>query len=318
MGEELDRMMRLRKWSIVFLVLFIVAVIAIIGVVIFMNTGDYAGTNRSFNKITAQNDIQTKAVNVDAFSKLYFFSQSYENKRTLFTNAIPDLKIVDSKEYKIEFTSNGDILSKLDIVSKDDALYIDFNEEYYNNISRMGKSYKGLYVDCAELSVTVYAPVCYLVSDAELNLDFETPDVKTLIVIVNGEIRQGRIYGVSSDAIGIFVSGNSSASVSGESREYTELLVKHNSNLDVSGLKTPVVSETVSSQIFGISYVKHADRVKYSIDSVGFVLSVAMVLGAMLLLAGFIVFQILFLKQKKEIDQFIDEVEKEGNFLQNP
>ncbi len=316
MGEEFDRMMGLRKWSIVFLVLLLVALVVIIGVVIFMNTGDYAGANRNFNKIVAENDIESKTLELDNFSKLYFFSQGHNNQRTLFTGAIPNLKIVDSQEYKIELTSNGDILSKLDVLLEDDALYIDFKEEHYDTISRVGKSYKGLYVDCAKLDVTIYAPVSYLVSDAELDLDFEAPNAKALIVAVNGEIRSGRIYGVSSDAVGIFVSGNSNVSVSGEAREYAELMVKHSSSLDASELKTAVVSETVASQLFGISLIRYADRVKYSIDDVGFILSVAMIFALILLLAGFVVFRILFLRQKKELDQFIDQVKKEGNFLQ--
>lgn len=318
MGEELDRMMGLRKWSIVFLVLLIIAIVLIVGIIIFMNVGDYSGTNNDFNKVVAEAELDGKTIELENFSKLYFFSQSHKNQRTLFKKVIPNLKIINSQEYKIEITSNSDILSMLDITLEDNALFVDFKQEHYHNVSRMGRTYKGLYVDCAKFDITVYAPINYLVSDAEVNLDFEAPNVKTLVILVNGEISEGRIHNISSEALGIFLSGRSRVSASGEAKEYTELLVKHNSKLDVSELKTPVVSETISSQLFSISSIKYSDRVKYSIDNMGFILSVAIVFAVLIVLVGFIVLRVLFLKQKKELDQFIAQVEKEGNFLQIP
>jgi hypothetical protein len=236
----------------------------------------------------------------------------------LFTNAIPNLKIVDSLEYKMEITSNAEVLDKLDISVLENVLNVSFKDEYYNDVSKMGRSYRGLYVDASKFDVTVYAPVAYLVSDAEFNLDFEAPKVKTLVVTINGEISNGRIYNVNSDLCGISLSGKSNVAVSGESREYTELFVKHNSRLDVSELKTQVISEQATSQIFGISSIKYADRVKYSFDNIGFLITVAIIIGSTLLIVGFIVFRMLFLKQKKEIDQYIEQVEAKGKFLQNP
>lgn len=318
MGEELDRMMWLRRWSYTFLVLFIVAIAVIIGLLIFMNTGDYYGTNKDFNNIVAQGEVESKTIELDEFSKLYFFSQVNQNQRTLFTNAIPNLKIVDSLEYKVEITSNADILDKLDIFALEEGICVSFKDEHYNSILNGRKSYRGLYVDASKFDITVYAPIAYLVSDAEFNLDFEAPNVQTLVVAVNGEISKGRIYDVNSDAVGIFLSGKSDLAISGESREYTELLVKHNSKLDVSELKMRVISETTASQLFALSSIKYANRVKYSFDNIGFIITVAMILGSVLLFVGFVVFRILFLKQKKEIDQYIEQVETEGKFLQIP
>ncbi|MBO4982840.1 MAG: DUF2807 domain-containing protein [Clostridia bacterium] len=318
MGEELDRMMGLRKWSIVFLVLLIIAIVLIVSIIIFMNVGDYSGTNNDFNKVVAVAELDGKTIELENFSKLYFFSQSHKNQRTLFKKVIPNLKIINSQEYKIEITSNSDILSMLDITLEDNALFVDFKQEHYHNVSRMGRTYKGLYVDCAKFDITVYAPINYLVSDAEFNVDFEAPKAQTFIVLVNGEISDGRIYDVDAEVMGVFLSGNSNASVSGEVREYTELLVKHSSRLDASELNTPVINDRASSQLFGISSIKYKDRVKYSINDLGFILSVAIVFAVLIVLAGFIVLRVLFLKQKKELDQFIAQVEKEGNFLQIP
>ena len=87
------------------------------------------------------------------------------------------------------------------------------------------------------------------------------------------------------------------------------------SEIDAENLITPKTTATVSSQLFAFSYVDGYEFFESSLTSMGFLITVALVLFLIAIAVAYAIFQIKFLKQKKELDLYIEKVETEGKFL---
>lgn len=306
MEKRVRGMLRLRLFSIISLVLFCVFLAILIGVIVVINTGDYNGHNKQFAKIEATQDVGSKSFTVDSFDTLLFFSQELRKERTLFTNEIPKLTVVNSSENRVEVKANHDLLDRLDVFTEKNSLNFGFSADCYNDVKRNNKSYKGLFVDCNQFEVTVYANVSKLKSDAEINLDFQGGDVNELVIIVDGEIRSGKIYDINSTYFGLSASGNSNVSVSGSVSNHAEFIALHNSKIDASALNCSKINKAASCQVFGLSYVRDSQGTLIPFTGIGFLLTVFLVAMPVLLLIAFVVFRIWFVFRRKEADILIE------------
>lgn len=315
MEQEIDRMMLLRKLCIISFIVICVIVVGIVGALIVMNTGDYSGNNSDFARIKDYGNVTTKTVDFEKCDTLYFFSETENRERTLFEDKIPKLKIVNSDKYCVEITAGEALLDRLDIEQKESGLIITFREDCYNDIRNGKKQYKGLYVDTDIFEVTVYAPISVLISSAEFDLDFDTPKTEMLAISVSGEIRKGSVYNIDANTLYCALNGASTVKMSGQVKNVSQFKVRHNSKIDAMDLKTPVVYTSSTSQLFGLSYIKGETFSDYSIMTLGFFATVGMVVLLAVCVGAFIVLRKMFVKQRNEIDQFIEKVETEGNFL---
>ena len=313
MKNKVRAMLRTRILSIVCIVVFCFFLLVTIGLAVFMNTGDYRGKNKDFAKISTIGNVETKSFDFEEFERLFFFSETYRNEKCIFTDQIPTLKIVNSDEYRVEVTTNSELLDLLDLQAAEKALYFTFLPENFNNIQKSNKAYKGLYVSCDTFEVTVYAPVCELRSHTEFNLDYQAPEAKSILLMVDGEIRNGKIYDVKSSYFGINACGNSNITVSGEATSTIELVAHHNSKIDVTDLNGPIAYMAAYCQFFGSSYIKHPGGTFFPYTNIGFLLTVFVIFILVVSLVGFVVFLILFFKLKAEVDLLIAEYERNPN-----
>ncbi len=299
-------MLRLRICSIVSLAAFCVFLAILIGVIVVINTGDYNGHNSQFAKIEATQNVEAKSFTVDSFDTLLFFSQELRNERTLFTDEMPRLTVVNSDKYIIEVRANKDLLDKLDIFTEGNSLHFGFKTENYNDVKRSNKSYKGLFVDCSQFDVTVYAPISKLKSNAELDLDFQACKTSELVIIVDGEIRNGKIYDVDSSYFGLSASGNSNVNVSGNVSNHSEIIAQHNSKIDATLLDCAKIQRAAYCQLFGLSYVRDFEGMHIPFTNVGFLLTVFLTAMPILSIIAFVVFRIWFFYRRKEADALIE------------
>ena len=315
MDQEIDRMMFFRKLSIISFVLICVVAALIAAFLIVMSFGDYNGANSAFARIEDYGKIGTKTVNFEKCDTLYFFSEMDNGERTLFEDEIPKLKIVNSDKNCIEITAGESLLEKLRVEQKGDALSVSFDEDCYNSVNSSKVEYKGLYVETKTFEVTVYAPVKGLISSAEFDLDFEAPKTDKLIISVIGEVRKGSIYNIDTNILYCELNGASNVNVSGRVESVSQFKVRHNSKIDALGLSTPTVYTSSASQVFGLSYIKGENFSDYSFMSLGFFITIGLVTSLIVCICAFSIFRAKFVKQRKELDLYIENVETEGNFL---
>ena len=126
MERRVRGMLRLRLFSIISLVVFCILLVMIGVITIIMNTGDYTGHNNDFADMKATQDVGSKSFTFGSFDTILFFSQDLRKERTLFTNEIPKLTIVNSNKYSIEVRANRDLLDKLDVFTEKNSLHFGF------------------------------------------------------------------------------------------------------------------------------------------------------------------------------------------------
>lgn len=310
MNNKIEKMLRCRMIAIVSGIALAVLLVLIAAVVITMSSGDYNGRNKSFAKITATGEAKTISFDINGAASLYFMSEDYRSERALFTKEIPNLRIVNSDEYRVEITTNEELVGKLDISEEDGKLYIGFKTDCYNDVKGVtGTAYKGLYVDCTRFDVIVYAPISELRSSAEINLDFDAPGVNELLVIVTGEVSKGRIYNVDSSILGCNFQGDSDVTIEGKVTDYVELVTMHNSRVDADNIEAESSNIITSCRFFGVSTVKCGGKTVYPFTDTGFLLTVILVILPLIAAVLTAVCAFKFLKYKKIVDNAINKDE---------
>lgn len=331
MRREYERMMRLRFFSILSCIALIIVLIAIVAMSVIITTGDYSGVNSDFAEIEDTGSLKTKEYNLGKFENVYLFSENYGKQRTLFTNKIPHLKIVNSDKYQVDIKASKSLLEKLDIKIIENSLVVTFDNKYYADVVREGRTYRGLFVECEGFEVTVYAPVTLLTTDAEITLDYQAPKTNTLITRINGEVREGRIYDIDCDYLNVAFCGMSNVTLEGIAHNRADIVARHNSKIEAQGLKCSNVSASVTCQLFGFSYVnyrlsqengngsvEYRDMRESSFTESGFVVTIFVIMLSVLFAALFIIFRVKFFKQKKAIDEYIEKAKSEEKYLKIP
>lgn len=315
MRREVERMMRLRLISIIFGVLLCIVLAVIVGFVVFMNTGDYSGINGDFGKIEGTQKAETVKYDLPEFNKVAFFSELYRSERTLFRQAVPNLKIINSNKYCVEVNANKDLLDKLEVTVVDTTLCVTFKPDLYNDIERNNKVYKGLFVDCDTFDVTIYAPVASFHTSAEIELDYEAPKTDNLWVVVSGEIIKGKIYHVDSQSASFSFNGSSDVEIQGKVSKGSQIVARHNSRVDATELSTPSLAMRTTAQVFGLSIIKYADGREFPVFDAGVILSVIFILSTVVFAFLFILYRVKFFRQKDKIDKYVEEQKQLEKYL---
>ncbi len=318
MGEEIDRMMRSRRLSIIFFAVFCLLIIAVVTILIVMGSGDYDGSNSDFAVVDDYGEIVKKSIKFEKSGTLYFFSEIYKAERTLFLDEAPSLKIVNSDKYSLEVTAPAELLDKLCVEMVEGCLVVSFDESMYNEVKRDNGAYKGLYVNCDVFDVTVYAPVERLYTSAELRLDYEGTKSDSMVIDVIGEVIEGRVYNVDTNRLSCRLMGASTLEISGKASEWAHMETWHNSKIYAEELKAPEVTTAVQTQIFGFSYVSGEDLFACNLMDMGVVITMVLIISVAASAFLTVFFGIKFVKQRKELDDYIEKVEAEGNFLIKP
>ena len=318
MDEEIDRMIESKRRAIFFLVLFIVAIAVMITILIVMGSGDYGGGNDEFSQLEARGEVKTKRYDVADFKALCFFYDGVRGERTLFLDALPNLKIVNSDKFYVEVKANKELLDILEVVNIENVLSLGFQTSYYKVVSSSTDNYdKGLYVTCDVFEVTVYAPVSQLYTSAEITLDYQAPVTDLMRIHVIGEVQNGKVYGIDAEKLECKVSGSSSIELIGKVSGNAALTAYHDSAIEAEQLYVSTASTVTSSQIFGFSEIYGNGYSETSFISVGSMFSCILVVLPIAMAALCALFFVKYFKRKKQIDGVIAMLEQQEGFFEN-
>ena len=148
----------MRKFrNIIFAVLFIISTAILIW---FYNWSKAEEVDPEYAVAVFEQEIVTRQFKFDAFDRLYFLNDNDPltsfSKKTKILGATPTLKIVNSKDYRVEITANADVFNALKIATSDDAkdnrstLIVTFSDKCYVPVHTDDSSYDydtGLYVE---------------------------------------------------------------------------------------------------------------------------------------------------------------------------
>jgi hypothetical protein len=229
------------------------------------------------------------------------------------------LKIVNSDKYTVEVKSNKKVLNGLEVFTEENGkLVFDFNKDLYGVLSADGEYYRGLYVECDLFEVTINAPVDHFRTHAEINLEFDAPKADTLVLDIDGEIREGTVKNINSLNLVASFCGNTNITMSGTVSKMSDISARHNSKVSAEELECPKLYSLVTCQIFGFSYINQGEESHYSITGAGFIIAILLILLPIACILMFVVFWRRFLKAKKHMDMLIEKEESEQKILKIP
>lgn len=315
MIQQLKKLIWYKRLFVISIVLLSLVVISVIVISFIMNSSDFDGSNSDYKRIEDYGEKETKSFSFDKFDTLYFFSENYMSQRTIFLDQIPNLKIVNSPKYSVEVSASKTLIEELHITTIENSLVITFKKENYNEILKDGWSYDGLYVDCNEFNVTVYAPISEFYSSTIFNLDFEAPKTNRLAIVMGGEIQEGNIHGIDSNVLICSLRGASTVELAGRVTGQAFLEVRHDSKIHADQLIADDVSTLTSCQMFGFCYISGSTFSDYPFGSLGFLITVGIVLLFIISIVGIIAFRVLFVKQRNKMDTLIAKKNKDNRNL---
>ncbi|MBE6904443.1 MAG: hypothetical protein E7480_07535 [Ruminococcaceae bacterium] len=207
----------------------------------------------------ANGDIAVKKYDIEECSALYFFEAEFsKGKRTLFTNEVPNLKIINDTEYYVEISANKEIHDVIDISLSDNVLIIECKDDIYNRVHEDDTSYDynyGLYVDCEKLDITVHAPISRFYTDTNLTLDFDAAKADKVVAELAFGVDKGVIYNIDAKSFRLICSGSSRVELIGNVSETAEIKLWHDSRVDAKKLTASEWDTDVSRAIGGFSYI---------------------------------------------------------------
>ena len=232
--------------------------------------------NTNYSYMTFSQEIETRSFQLERkevypgkypanYAHLLFFNSKYVN----FLDAIPNLKIVNSEDYRVEITANSDVFDhlvvKLDLFMTDYMLKINFKEECYAELwddwDGIPRAYYGLNATLDVFDVIVYAPIESITSDASLTLDYEAPSLVDVYAEFHGDSTVANIHTRDNHLLRLICTGTNKITISG-SVKHIKVHAIHNSKVDASGLTAETYDFYTSTGI-GIcdfSYVKYDGR----------------------------------------------------------
>jgi len=228
--------------------------------------------DNEYAKISFNGKSTTKEYEFDEFNYLYFFndmdSLTEFTKNTVFVDFVPDLKIINSEEYKVVITANSDVFEKMKVDLSGEtscfgdgkSLIITFIDECYIPVHIDDESYDydtGLYVSMDKLEVTIFAPIYNLRSEVGFNIDFEAPQCSDMLINIRDA--KGTIKNIMANNFELYCSGTSNLELSGEVKENVKLSIRHNTKIDANNLIINKKTFEVSSALLinNLSYIKY-------------------------------------------------------------
>lgn len=262
----------------VLLVIFVILFILSSGIM----TGTYfmmSKLNEDEDKIDPQyamavfeRNVETREFQFDAFDKLYFLNDNDPNtsfsKKTRMLGSTPNLKIVNSDEYRVEVTTHADMFDKLKIELEENPstsggvrLIVTFSDDCYVPVYVDDVSYDydtGLYVSFDTFEVTVYAPISVLCVDSKIQLDYEAPKCDEMYIDFSFEGTEASIHHIDTNDLELYCSGTSNLKLSGEVHGKSKMMIFHDTKVDANELISKKNDFDISSSLFDqFSYIKH-------------------------------------------------------------
>ena len=238
------------------------------------------------------NNIDTKEYNFEKFNSLYLFNNRDPitdfSKKTKFINEIPNLKIVNSEDYKVVISTNTDALNKLKInISKDglfsnegSTLVITFLDNCYKPVHIDDNSYDydtGLYVNVSKFEIIIYAPIYNFRSDTSIKFEYEAPISKSMSVHLDDTNINGIIKNIETDNFVFFCSGTSNIELSGKVNENAKITIFHNTKVNAKKLLMNKKDISVSSALIpNVSYVKCESITYFEEISIYFIVKIVL------------------------------------------
>ncbi len=257
--------------SICLAISFIIfAVYAVVAIDSMVNQNELIFSSE-YATYVADDDIITKKYDLEPCDTLRFFDDN-ERKHAVFSNAKPELKIVDDSEYFVEITANGKLHDVIDIRVKDGTAIIECKDEKYNKVSKHGISdvdFLGLNVGCTNFDLTVHAPIAYLYSYTNLELDFQPAKGDTVYVDLSYGNTNGVVSGIEAEIFKLSCSGTTKLTVEGSVSDTADIRLWHNSKINAENLSAKNWNTDVSRGIGGFSYIVKDKWYQFEMDFIG-------------------------------------------------
>ena len=225
--------------------------------VIFIHNLDKEEIDSEYAYYTVNQDITTEKYNIDKCDSLYFFDLF--QYKTNFPNAIPNLKIINDESYYVEVTANKDLHKMLDIQTIDSTLAINCKSEYYKSVHENDNSYDydyGIYIDCTQFDVVVYAPISKLFAETKLILDFDVASAEKVYIQFSYDGVEGIIKNINTQNLEFYCAGTSELELSGSVTEKADFNLYHNCHINAKNLSINKLKSYVSRQLGGYSYIR--------------------------------------------------------------
>ena len=267
-----------KKRNTVFLVLvsiclgisfLIVALFTALIVYYRLNDGEIS-IDSEYNRYIADDEIAVKKYTIDQCSTLRFFDDY--NKKTLFINAVPKLKIINDTECYIEISTNKDLLDIIDVRLSENEIIMECNDVIYNRVHEDDTSYDydyGLYIDCTDLDISVHAPISKFYTDTNLELNFDVAKADDVIVDFSFDGVSGVISNIDAKNFTLYCSGASKLDLIGDVNDTAKIMLWHNSRVNASKLTAKTWDTTVSRALGGFSYLVRDKWYHFECDIIG-------------------------------------------------
>lgn len=222
---------------------------------------------------TFEGTLESREYTFDNFTKCYFLN-SYDpitdfSKGTEFKGAIPNLRIIDSDEYKVVIEANKDLFDaiKIDVYNEKDSiksLTIAFSDDCYLPVHVNDLSYAydaGLYITFDKFDVTIYGKVQSLLSDNALNLSYMAPQCeKMYISLENDKKVNANIYNIDTNEFELRCADKDKIKLAGNVKNKARIYSYGNAKIDANDLIIGTKDFNIYSGFLELSYVKCSDR----------------------------------------------------------
>ena len=231
---------------------------------------------------TANDEVITQTYPIDQCDSLWFFhsSASTGEKRTLFINAIPEVRIINDESYYIQLTTNQSVHDVISIDVRDSILDIDIQDDCHNSVYVDDTSYDydhGLYVDCSEFVIMIYAPISKFYTNTQSILEFDVAKADNVSLCFSFEGTKANIYNIDANSLYFTCSGDSDVMIRGSVSEEATLKIWHNTHVDARNLIANAWDVFVSNQPLGISYILRSFGIDMSPFDLGWCLSMILI-----------------------------------------
>ena len=220
----------------------------------------------------ANGELVTKKYDIESGNTLSFFSSFEKDQRTLFSGAVPSLKIVNDTESYVEVTSNTEVHEALEISSCDGVITIKCKDDLYNRVHENDREYDydyGLYVDCTKLEFVVHSPVSSFRTYTNLELDFDVAKSDKVYIHFSFDGVNGTIHNIDTENLTLYCSGTSNLKLEGAVRDTAEITIYHNTHIDARQLSASSYDTYVSRGIGGFSYIACEKWYQIKCDLIG-------------------------------------------------
>ena len=174
---------------------------------------------------------------------------------TDFTNAIPNVKIINDTDYTVEITANAELIDKMNVVVENNTAYISCSYDIYSIMPEdvWSGGYLGVDIDCTKIDIIVHAPISVLRSEAPMCFDFDVAPANR--VNINVDDSSGTAYNIDTKQLQLSASGSSDVTLSGKVSEQAELKLFHDTRVNAWSLDAKFSLIHPSRTFGGSTYV---------------------------------------------------------------